>query len=423
MITCKNKMFDSYLKKSFAAMKLFAHGLLLATIAMTASSCNRHRPHSADKGVEIAQTDVQDQGGVGLCWAYATIGLIESNYKMETQTGDAINLSEEGLAFYNMSQKLLGIATIYRKKRSDSNLNPVEFGTLLDGVEFGKLLIRIDGGHVGDWDHADPTESANGGLQIATLNGVIPESEWTYKFATNDDYKAFLVEVRQNFKELLQSSENITQEAIEKTLVRTPAQTAAFPSSPPKNFRFNGANITAADFAKNVLKINSNEFAKMTVKSAGDAPVFTPAATLVSAIKATLARGISVPLAFVPYANFLKSGTYSIPGNASPSTLPESAGGHAVLITDFVNTGSQEGALSMADLKSQLAKGFDDLNYIVIKNSWGSTASQFQGYHHIDRSYIEALDARGYMKIIVPADIAANPFAAPTINPKVTNGQ
>jgi hypothetical protein len=129
-------------------------------------------------------------------------------------------------------------------------------------------------------------------------------------------------------------------------------------------------------------------------------------------MKLTLARGINVPFSYVIFKDTFNSwdGSYSVTPSGTGTPL-EIAGGHAVLVTDFVNKGGRPAALSAVALNTEVAKMSDALDYVVIKNSWGTTVQspllRLPGYHTIYQSYIQEL-AKGNtnISIVVPRDIA-----------------
>jgi hypothetical protein len=146
---------------------------------------------------------------------------------------------------------------------------------------------------------------------------------------------------------------------------------------------------------------------------------------------------VSVPLGFPVNFDLLKSDTFTGKGaDLSDAELFEKDGGHAVLIDDFVNQGSAEGALPLAQLALEFLRPTKDLGFFVFKNSWGKNARTNEfgkvlegsktGYYKIDREYLQGsanmskLDKyKGILEVVVPSDIAANPFGSENVNPSV----
>ena len=79
---------------------------LLAACVLSACGPTVENTNTQSKidSVEIPQTPVENQNRIGFCWAYAAVGLIESDFKV--RTGDTLQLSEEALGFYRMLEGL-----------------------------------------------------------------------------------------------------------------------------------------------------------------------------------------------------------------------------------------------------------------------------------------------------------------------------
>jgi hypothetical protein len=97
------------------------------------------------------------------------------------------------------------------------------------------------------------------------------------------------------------------------------------------------------------------------------------------------------------------------------------------LIDDFVNIGGKEGALPVAELLQEFLRPTKDLDYFVFKNSWGTDAKMNEagvvisgsetGFYKMDREYLVGSanlssnpDLAGFLEVVVPIDIARNPF-------------
>ena len=366
------------------------------------SCAAKHRVSGLDT-VGIDQTEVRDQYRVGFCWAYAAIGLIESKYKMET--GKSLDLSEEALGFRRMAESLLSNATAYKAGRMslDEATNPLVTQNGLEG-----WYVRGGG------------PSQPGGMELAEKYGVMPESAWSFKFKTGNDVQRLKAAILSRYSEVLAGSGQITMRDIESVLTAP----GAYPSVPPATFVFDGREISSASFVHDVLKFRSADYKRVVARGSGDAP------KVVAAAKRALVRGVSVPMSFIADEAYLTNGVYRAD---AAGALPDKKKGHAVLITDFVNDGGREGAIPEAEIRAELAKGYDSLAFLKFKNSWGVRArtnergvpvsAGSEGYFYLTRSYLDAIASVPYLEVIVPADIAADPFGEEPINQRVADNR
>ena len=199
---------------------------------------------------------------------------------------------------------------------------------------------------------------------------------------------------------------NVTQEMIFDLL----ASQGAYGSRPPTSFTYvepNGESraVTARDFARDIIGFNPDDFTYMIPDSQIDY------AKIVTATKLALARGLDVPLSYTIYAGATNrwDASYSAK-NLDPAHL-EVDGGHAVLITDFVNVGGRPGAMPNSQLQTELNKAPTDLDYLVIKNSWDTALQspllRLPGYFTVDQSYVQLLARTPTdITVVVPRDIA-----------------
>ena len=87
--------------------KVATFGLLVFALNLTAS-CKKQEFHLDDsskvKLANIPQSTLKHQGDIGLCWSYATVALIESDYLI--RTGKEVDLSEEMLGFFRLAHNI-----------------------------------------------------------------------------------------------------------------------------------------------------------------------------------------------------------------------------------------------------------------------------------------------------------------------------
>lgn len=386
--------------------------LILASFsALSFAGCSgSSRQASHNKSVDIPQTDIRDQASVGFCWAYSTVALIESNYK--TKTGKTVQLSPEAIGFYRMA------AGLYQATRAKSikDLLPL---VMPGGLE-GYYVKLPDGG--GD------------ALSLIEKFGVVPESAWAFKF-DSPDKSAKMMKAMQGglwvlLRDRLYTGRDATDLTIDDIIEKVMTVRGAFPSRPPLSFVHEGVTVSSVAFLRDTLRFHSEDYAAMQIE---DSQSFEK---MIQAMKRSLARGFSVPLAFPVNDDLMSKNKFS-GQSATASTNFAKSGAHAVLITDFVNVGKAPGALPAAEIAEELKRPASDLDYVIIKNSWGKTTKKNEqgeivmgsetGYYEIDRAYLQGSAAqalidpriRPVVSIMVPRDIAMSPFKDESINPAV----
>jgi hypothetical protein len=399
----------------FTNFIFFRFVIIFALLSMATVACGpkpRGSQSSQLDSVEIEQSAVKNQYRIGFCWAYAAIGLIESKYKVDT--GKTIDLSEEALGFYRIAEELVRINEDYISGR-------ISRGDALD-------KITTPGGLEGWYVRANlPSRDA---MELIDEYGVVPESEWTFKFTDSQTVTSLKTALRTRFTEVLAEHKSVSLDQISQLMIGEDL----FPSVPPKVLSLDGRTVTSTDLAKNVMKFKSSDYVLVSAKSPETAKI------VLAAMKRSLARGVSVPMGFVFDAGLLDNGVLKLNAeserrlSANPNIgrqlFSSNAGGHAVLVTDFVNRGGSEGALTPEELLVEINKDFDQLSYLKFKNSWGLTArvnesgipvsAGSKGYYYMEKGYISAAASYGHFSVVVPKDIAESPFGTPKIHSSVT---
>jgi hypothetical protein len=366
----------------------------MAVAILTGCGASHRQAQNKIKTVDVPQTPIKSQGRVGFCWAYATVGLLEN--LMLKKTGVPVDLSEESLGFYRMAEELYALSNV---KSADELGTAEQVGqAVFEGLEGWDLTFN---------PYYNPHLPVRNSLQLIDAYGIVPESAWAFKFGTDAQIKNLMDAVYAGFAEVMKANGqgHVTRDMVMNVL----AAPHAFGSRPPVEFQYVtplGAinTVKATGFAKDVIGFSVDDYTYMIHDDQIDYD------KMVKAIKLTLARGIDVPLSYTIFADSFNNWDASYRFD-NPQGSHEIDGGHAVLITDFVNRGGRPGQVSSAELAAEMAKGSDALDYLVIKNSWGtkyqSPLLRLPGYHTVFQSYVrEIAKTPTDMTIVVPRDIA-----------------
>jgi hypothetical protein len=379
--------------------------ILPALVFVVFAACGPVPSESSVDSVEIPQTPVENQQRMGFCWAYAAVGLVESDYKV--RTGQELQLSEEALGFHRM------VEGIYYLTQNLSGQDLVEY---LNEDTFQGWVLSSD--EVPDT------------FDLLKRYGVVPESVWTIKFEDPVQVEKMLRSIRRGISSLLldvASPKSITREQIVEKGLLAPG---AWPSAPPTTFQVDGVSFTPKTYLKEI-GFEPGRFASVTTDRPEDLE------KVIQATKRSLVRGVSVVLGFPVNFDRLEQDTFT--GEGVDKNDPDNFfrdGGHAVLIDDFVNRGGQAGALPLDQVIREFLRPSTELDYFVFKNSWGMDAKKNEagvviegsetGYYNIDREYLEGSanlsklpEFVGMLEVVVPIDIARDPFGTESVNPVV----
>lgn len=404
------KKSSEYLQSMFK--KLCGTALFSATVLLS-TSCGpgesnplRKEAQSSVDSVEIPQTPVENQNRVGFCWAYAVIGLVESDYKF--RTGEALQLSEEAMGFYRMVEGLYYLTQNLRGQELSDNIMQDTFqGWLLKSDEIPDSF------------------------DLLKTYGVVPESVWKVKFESEESIDGLVKVIRRAMNRLVFNTidpRTITRAQIIEKVLLAPG---AWQSAPPQEFSLKGIKYTPQSYLDS-LEFDPMAFESVVTNRPEDVE------KVIRATKRALVRGISVPLGFPVNFDRLKADTFT--GKGVDLKNGENFfrdGGHAVLIDDWVNKGSVPGALPLQQIVQEFLRPTLDLDYLVFKNSWGTDAKMNEagvvvsgsptGYYKMDREYLvgsanmsASPEFQGMLEVVVPADIALNPFGDEPVNPEVS---
>lgn len=384
-----------------ATVKSYCTYLSAALVSLSTACGSRTAEHQTHiSTVSIPQTDVRDQGRLGICWAYGTTALIES--ELLRQNGQTVDISEEALAFEHMAEAL---RAQFAEMSSSAMVDFVMRGQLPEGwatrttPELASMYLNSK--HV-----------QHDALALIKLRGAVPESVWSFKVTSAAQKRQLTVAVRENLRKLWNKGyipQDLTIEQI-KDYVLVGEEGTAFPSRPPSYFEWNGEIISAQDYVTKVLKFNADDWDAIAARKEDDVGHF------VQVVKKALALGHSVPLAFPINVDRIAGDAFRADDN-SPSyswSAYGRDGGHLVLVTDFINKGGTRGAVSHSDLMTELSKPAESLDALLFKNSWGIGAklnegglmvgSSPDGYYKMELGYL-----KGIAKI---PDATNNPWAA-----------
>jgi hypothetical protein len=397
------------LSRSFASSIQVSSSIFLAAISVSVVACgpqsSPNNGKSSVDSVEIPQTPVENQDRIGFCWAYATVGLIESDFKL--RTGKELQLSEEALGFYRMVEGIYYLT---------QNLTGQDLADNIAQDTFQGWVLKS-------------TEIPDS-FDLVKTYGVVPESVWKYKFNDENGVEKMVASIRKSLSRLVFDTPNPRTISRAKIISDVILTSGAWTSEPPKSFEVDGTRYTPKTYLES-LEFNPLSYASVTADKPEDVE------KVIRATKRALVRGVSVPLGFPVNVDRLKADTFSGKGvdlNKGENFFRD--GGHAVLIDDFVNLGGKQGALPVAELLQEFLRPTQDLDYLVFKNSWGTDAKTNEsgvvvrgsktGFYKIDRDYLVGSanlskdpELAGFLEVVVPVDIAKNPFGDEKPNPAV----
>ena len=368
---------------------------MLAALTAFTTSCGERTKSSRLDTVDIPLTPVKSQGRVGFCWSYAAIGFVEN--VMKKKTGVALDLSEEALGYHRMAEELVALS----RKYAASELADAQ-------AVSEKVFEGLEGWDVTFNPAYNPGAPVRNAFQLMQMYGVVPEADWSYKFTSDQQLTDLMNFIYDGFAKLMQThgKDNVTRAMIFDLL----NQPQAFGKAPPQSFSYlypdgSRRDFTSVNFLSDVIGFTPDDYTYLISDQQIGYDQF------VSAMKLSLSRGLSVPFSYIIYQDTFDDwdASYSIrPNTPLPGVLD---GGHAVLVTDFVNIGGKPGAVSSEVLTRELSKPASDLNYVVIKNSWGtryqSPLLPLPGFHTVDQSYLRELSkVQTHLSIVVPRDIA-----------------
>lgn len=375
-------------------------------VCLLAAGCVK--PDSQVASEEIPQTGVEDQGWVGFCWAYTTMAFLESEYKI--RTGRDLNLSEEALGFHRMAEELFWMAHNEPKdKLKPELLNESSF----EWAEGWHFMWAPDYGPQVD----NPNRQLPHALDLIEKYGVVPESAFRVKFSNGRHYGYLKNSVFKAFAKLVEKTadpKTITLADLHKIL----SSPAAFGAVPPSEFDVQlgdeTVHMTSTDSLSKEIHFEQSAWQGVTIRTRAR---FERG---LQAIKAALRSGHSVPFGFPVVGEAFKSDPPGFFARAKDESSFKSVGGHAVLITDFVNHGSRPGTLPQAERDREHARPVSDLNYIVFKNSWGEFEPRSRmgkllplGMMAMDREYLWAsvtqLSEEG-LDLLLPKSVADEIF-------------
>ena len=396
------------LKPKATRCSIFSALFSLNLLAACGSNQAGQLPNQSNiDSVNIEQTPIENQRAIGLCWAYATVALVESNYKVKHNSA-SINLSEEALGFYRMAETFAAVSN------AADNIDEIVEYLKLDSFEGGLVKSTQKEGVVPD------------ALQLIQKYGLVPESQWNIKFTNSQATKTFVTKIKSRFLNYIQSKSGGIKSTPEQIIQHVMVSQDTFKIAPPTQFNYNGTLISATSFAREKLEFKSEQFEALSADNEEQLN------TLIAAVKRALARGLSVPIGFPVNFNRLHRGAFSGKGaNVSNPSDFLREGGHAVLITDFVNNNGTKGAISATELAAEIQKPSSELDFFVLKNSWGLAAQNNEsgstvsgsvdGYYTMDRSFlIGSANVQKILSVVVPSDIALNPYRQVEINSVVT---
>ncbi|NBO39660.1 hypothetical protein EBU99_13870, partial [bacterium] len=279
------KVVSFFWQQESTMLEMLKSRLALPFVLLLLSACGSQNFKTNEKSsletVAIPQTEVRDQGRLGICWAYGTSALIES--ELLKLNGTQVDISEEAIAFEHMAEAL---RAQFAKMMSSDLLDFMGRGALPEG-----WATRTTPELAAMYENSKYVQ--HDALALIKLKGAVPESAWSFKIKTPAQKDQLFRAVRQNLHQALQNGfiiQNLSVEQI-KDLILIGPNGNAFPSRPPTTFSWQGRTMSSLEFVKDVLKFDSDDWEAIAVKNEENLPQF------IQLVKRALAEGHSVPLA------------------------------------------------------------------------------------------------------------------------------
>jgi hypothetical protein len=250
------KFYDTFYKNNNWSFMNYNKLLKFSSLCLSLSivSCgvlnDSETHHSKAKTVEVAQTEVRDQGKVGFCWAYATTAFVEAKHLKET--GEALTISPEALGFYRMA---IGLYQATRAKSAQDLMALVMPG----GLE-GYFVKLPDGG--------------SDALTIINQFGLVPESQWSFKFIGDGQSEKMMAAMRGGLwvvvRDRLLRGRDASDLTLDELIEKVMTVRGAYPSRPPTQFEWNGQTISSQSFARDIVSFKSEDYYSLEVNSSSD---------------------------------------------------------------------------------------------------------------------------------------------------------
>ena len=389
--------------------------MLATTCVGILAACKAQQNRSKTESVDTPVVSDNLITETGFRWAYGTTDFLQTEHKKDS--GEQVNLSEEALGFYRMSENL---AHIFK-----ANTDPVDAIDAVSCLDFYGLQAQNIGS----------INSLNG-YELAEKYGVVTEEAYPVKFIhmsqQTETFQGILERVKQmlSLKKPAQVSINDIQQRILLKPDASKSTRSAFISAPPTTFEYQEKKWSAKAFFASHMTDAAKPYQLIEFSTSAEYE------KMISLIKKTLAGGYSVPFdlgvdrrlladASSPSMFTGKKFALSIPAEKkkvkSSDTCKPAGDGfpqayHSSLIVDFVNKGSKEGSFENENqLQREVVKDGSELEYIKIKNQWGIDELAGDkwpvppdGSIRVDQEYLLASLKNGVtLRIVVPKSVVA----------------
>jgi hypothetical protein len=342
-------------------MKASLRTALFVSVLALASACKEGKQTSDSEAsaVDTANTTVKSQGAIGFCWSYAAVAMIESDYKK--RTGREIDLSEEAIGFFHFAEQL--------KDQMDWNLR------------WNKNYFKLEPG--GTINGVSKRMGSKDAFSLIERWGLIPESQWNVKFEDKLVTEFAMNLIKENFLAL---QENIRgkQTSVQMNQIFEILTKGGFASVPPVDGFNNGSGqMNAVQYARSVIGFRPGAFQDVQLNINEPTTVIST----LQRVKQTLANGnvvgISISMPNDPDWAQRVQGTRFV-GMNQPFVLK---GGHAMVVTDFKNSGGVFGPV--ADVGEEVSKEIEPDLVFRLKNSWGSQTGRNEFGHIVKTGFYD----------------------------------
>ena len=343
-------------------------------------ACKFMSTEDSQTSSNIPQTSVKNQGVVEFCWAYSAVGLIES--EILKNSGTSYDLSEEYIGVMYLLEQVSKLGKDYRA------------GTIGRGAYEEWLVHDVtEGGWTSTSKQLDQLYqdyftkfNMNGAFELIDKYGLVQESDWRVKISNEEEKYVFVSSIKRTFNNMVKDPnknldpvdifEELTDAGLLPKLSATPLRPSSWNIKPLEQFSIAaGANthIAAEQAVTKLVQALDNGTA------------------------AVIEVGVDWNRIGLDFSPRLPAYHKDLERPVQPRQF-NLQGGHAMLVTEYK---------MRSDIPSGKAFDARDLDYIKVKNSWGSGINEFGreiesgGYYYLSWEYLRDAGLAGHLSFII----------------------